>query len=1071
MLISVVCTGQPADGFKQVSRKAPGTVNPDLAFKTISGKHGLKSANPVKYNQVAPLLQEPILLADSAIKRVVRPGNSGVPVLVEMKRRVAGTVTGTSVREEFYAFFSKIGNHLQIGEPARALAITGIHTDHLGMTHVRARQQYRGVEVYGGEVILHFSGDRALYTGILFPVDQDMDVVPGITAQKAREIITGDLQIQGRWREIKPAHKAILKYAEPLPELVIFHDSDGQGILCYQTELLANLLERWQYFVDARTGAVVHKFNTTHSDGPVTATAMDLNGVEQTIDTYLEEGVYYLLNAAESMFDAANFEGIILTLDANHTSSDDLDYSYVTSEDNTWDHPSGVSAHYNTTSTFKYLENTFGRNSLNDQGGNIISFVNVTNEDGSSMENAYWTGYAAFYGNGGEVFLPLAGALDVTAHELGHGVVSNTSNLEYYGQSGAVNETYADIFGSMVDREDWLIGEDVTSVVYYPSGALRDMSDPHNQGDGLEDYHWQPNHVDEMYLGEEDNGGVHINSGIGNYAYYLFATAVTKEKAEQVFYRALTIYLTKKSQFIDFRLAVIQSAIDLYGEGSEEATEAKNAFDAVGIFEEEQVDYAQDYPPNEGEGFLMTIDTDSTNSNTLYRSSVAGDDFHALSTTPFNNRISIVDDGSEAVFVSEDNKIRAISTNPGNPNERVISQEAFWYSVAISRDGNRVACTSTEVDTAIYVYDYISQQWAKFILYNPTTSHAGADAGGVLYADAIQFDHTGEYVIYDAYNRLSTTGGDPIDYWDIGFIRVWDRNKDSWGDGTVEKLFGSLPDGVSIGNPVFSKNSPYIIAFDYWDSNDDYFGVVGANLLTGDVDAIVGNWRLGYPSFSRLDDKITYTTYSTTDDDLVAEVTLAPDKISPAGDPTALVAYAKWPVYYATGTRSLILAPVSNFTCDHKTGDIPLTVQFIDQSVNTPVEWEWTFDGGDPATSAEQNPVVVYNTAGNYPVTLTTTNSAGENTITKTAYITVVEATGIEGRTTGGIRLYPNPVTGILHVDCEQPFGITVYTLTGQLMVRGMNLNEIDTGSLEPGVYLVVIRSGDGITYHKIIRD
>ena len=200
-------------------------------------------------------------------------------------------------------------------------------------------------------------------------------------------------------------------------------------------------------------------------------------------------------------------EGYILTLNANNTSTVDLNYSMITSSDNTWSDKTAVSAHYNTTATYKYFENTFGRNSLNDKGGNIISFINVANEDGSSMENAFWNGKAAFYGNGGTHFLPLAGALDVVAHELSHGVISNTANLEYYGQSGAINETFADIFGSMVDRDNWLIGEDVTKTTYSPSGALRNMSDPHNMGSFTDNY-WQPKHVSEMYIGEADNRGV-----------------------------------------------------------------------------------------------------------------------------------------------------------------------------------------------------------------------------------------------------------------------------------------------------------------------------------------------------------------------------------------------------------------------------------------------------------------------------------------------------------------------------------------------------------------------------------
>src|SRR5436190_23391353 len=107
------------------------------------------------------------------------------------------------------------------------------------------------------------------------------------------------------------------------------------------------------------------------------------------------------------------------------------------------------------------------------------------------MDNAYWNGKFMAYGNGNVYFKPLAGGLDVAAHEMTHGVISNSANLEYLGESGAINESMADIFGCMVDSSNWKIGESVVKAPYFPSGALRDLSDPHNTGTSS-DYFWQP---------------------------------------------------------------------------------------------------------------------------------------------------------------------------------------------------------------------------------------------------------------------------------------------------------------------------------------------------------------------------------------------------------------------------------------------------------------------------------------------------------------------------------------------------------------------------------------------------
>ena len=1053
--------------FKDLDKTKSGSTHIDFNYNSVNHSSNLKSSSQNNKFQVSPNFIKPILKKDSLVKKILRSPKSGVPIYIEIENEKGNQKSAEflSPRERFYKHFEKTKEYTTIKNPQDELIIKEIIKDDLGITHIKANQQYKGIEIYGNELFLHFNNSSEIFTGRISSFAINLDLSPNIKPIDGIDIATRDLKSLTILRDLSTKQREILNYEAPGSELLIYNNHKD-FFLCYKINIRPNFIESWNYFIDAKNGNILFKYNDTKSDGPVVSSGYDLSGSLQTIDTYLENGTYYLINAAEDMFDGASFEGIIQTLDANNTSTVNLDYSNISSADNTWDHPAGISAHINATKTYRYLSNTFGRNSVNGNGGNIISFVNVANEDGSSMDNAYWNGHAAFYGNGNTVFTSLAGALDVTAHELGHGVVSNTANLEYYGQSGAINETYADFFGSMVDRDDWLIGEDITKTSYISTGALRNMADPHN--DNLNG--WQPMHTSEMYIGEEDNGGVHINSGIGNYAYYLYATAITKEKAEQVFYRALTYYLTKKSQFIDFRIAIVQSAKDLYGDNSNEVVEANNAFDAVGIFEEEQIDYEQDYSENDGADYLLSYDTDPANSNTLYRSSVNGDEFYPLTTTVMKGKVSVVDDGSGAVFVSENSQINAISTNPDNPDEFVLSSDEFWDNVAISKDGNRVACISIEVDTAIYVYDFVSAQWTKFHLYNPTTSHTGTDAGGVLYADAIEFDHTGEYIMYDAYNELASSSGDEISYWDIGFIKVWDNENNEFGDGAVEKLFGSLPDDVSIGNPVFSKNSPYLIAFDYWDSNLNEFIILGSNLLTGDLESISTNSRLGYPSYSRLDDKISFTAYNTNDEDVIAIINLASNKISSTEDPSVLIGDAIWSVYYATGTRELLMAPISNFTVDIKSGEAPLEVQFLDLSINNPTSWSWTFEGGDPSSSSNQNPSVTYNSEGTFQVSLTSQNSTGSNTNSKTSYINVSNSTSIEVNIEEIVSFYPNPVSDILNIKCDQNFKVSIYSLLGEKLIEVSNQNQINFTTYKQGIYLIKIEVKGVILNGKLLK-
>ncbi|CAG0908569.1 unnamed protein product, partial [Darwinula stevensoni] len=150
-------------------------------------------------------------------------------------------------------------------------------------------------------------------------------------------------------------------------------------------------------------------------------------------------------------------DGVIWTIDAFNTSPEksNFKYDHVTSTNNSWSSKTAVSSHYNGGQAFEYFRNVHGRKSINGQGGNIISFVNVADDDGSSMGNAFWNGQAMFYGNGDGAFQPLARGLDVAGHEMSHGVIQSTANLEYQGESGALNESFADVFGVLIDRDDW----------------------------------------------------------------------------------------------------------------------------------------------------------------------------------------------------------------------------------------------------------------------------------------------------------------------------------------------------------------------------------------------------------------------------------------------------------------------------------------------------------------------------------------------------------------------------------------------------------------------------------------
>ena len=662
---------------------------------------------------------------------------------------------------------------------------------------------------------------------------------------------------------------------------------------------------------------------------PETANATDLNGVNRNIATYSIDGTHFMIDTSRPMFNAAQSEfpngtvGVIQTWDFDDrpVNTESPKYLHVTSPTGNWNNPVAVSSQYNAQFSYEYFRTTFNRNSINGEGGSIISVINVADEDGGGLDNAFWNGQIMAYGNGRDAFSPLAGALDVGGHEMSHGVIGNTANLTYQGESGAINESFADIFGAMIDRDDWLLGEDVVNTNVFTSGALRDMQDPHNGGNGPGDTGWQPDNVSEQYNGDQDNGGVHINSGIANRAFYLFATAsaVGRNKAEQVYYRALTTYLTASSQFVDLRLAVLQSALDIYGENSPEVLAAASAFDAVGILQGAPTPTEDDLPTVSGQDFILSYDLRSSDPNTLYISDTEATEYTALTTTVASQVPSVAGDGSFVIFVTDESTINSVTLSGEYPEE-VISPESIWGGVSLSRDGTKLATFFNDETARVFILDLISGTNREFELYNPTTAE-GVRTGDVRYPDALEWDPTGEYLMYDALNEISNDQGDDFEYWDVGFIKVWDNQTNGYGDGTIQKLFTNLPEGVSIGNPTFAKTSANVVAFDLLDETENRYEVIAANIETGEVNTVWNNTKLGFPNYSKTDDKLIFDgTSASSGDETINVIDMQPDRITASGNATVLIPDGKWGIWYTVSDGT---TPPPNENTDQDGDGVP----------------------------------------------------------------------------------------------------------------------------------------------------
>lgn len=249
-------------------------------------------------------------------------------------------------------------------------------------------------------------------------------------------------------------------------------------------------------------------------------------------------------------------------------------------------------AYINSGKFFDFFKKQYERNSLNNKGMFLKSSVHY----GVEYDNAFWNGEQMAYGDGdGEIFNRFTKCLEIVAHELSHGIIQYEANLDYQDQSGALNESFADIFGVLVkqyfkkqkaEEADWLIGKGIFTKKI-KGVALRSMKEPGSAyDDPLIGKDPQPAHMKDYIDTYEDNGGVHLNSGIPNRAFYEAAIRLggyAWEKAGRIWYIALTERLNRKSEFKDAAEATANIAKELYGTNSAEAEFVSEAWKEVGV--------------------------------------------------------------------------------------------------------------------------------------------------------------------------------------------------------------------------------------------------------------------------------------------------------------------------------------------------------------------------------------------------------------------------------------------------------------------------------------------------------
>ncbi|MCC7390757.1 M4 family metallopeptidase [Candidatus Sumerlaeota bacterium] len=725
--------------------------------------------------------------------------------------------------------------------------------DAKGGAHLFFEQQLNGIPFWGRQLAAHFDSAGEM-TAISCLLSTDGKSVRGAKTatitSSAQAILTAQQQMAFDGVQIDPptaANADLLKYNGPEATLYYWQRNPGDDThLVWLVEDRPNFKDRYRFFIDATTGEILEYYNNTQADGPTTASAQNLLNQSKTVRGYQVGSTYYMIDTTRPMYNAGastlpnDPKGAIVTLDLrNQPANSSSQIYFITSNNNTWSDRTAVSAHDYGAVAYEYFRTQHNRNSLDGQGGSILSIVHLD----QNLDNAFWNGQFMMYGDGGTQFQALARGLDVAAHEMTHGVTEKSANLEYKNQSGALNESFSDVFGIMVDADDYRMGEDVVKLSSFPSGALRDLQNPHNGGNSFEDRGWQPAHMDEFVQlsVSQDNGGVHVNSGIPNKAAYNVTNSLGRTKAASLYYKALTTKLLKQSNFADTRKALEDVAIADYGNGSTEHNAIKNAFAAVGIGSAGTSEPPPDDPPATGTRHYYTIGND----NKLYQSmdlqnfplmlNVVTNAFQGGVSDPGSAKPYAIDPlTGDAYFVGLDHTLYYASVTGSGSGQ--IQGTSGFASIAFSPSGRKLALTGFNPglkDNFIYILDFgvTPAVFSTYTVFHPTTAE-GVYNDTIYRIDALDWIDD-QLVVFDCLN-VTGTGQGGRTYWDINILNT----NSTPSSPIVFPLLAPQPDGINVGNPVVSSLNGSILCFDYFDGNQNPGSFVySANLYTGQVNS------------------------------------------------------------------------------------------------------------------------------------------------------------------------------------------------------------------------------------------
>jgi Zn-dependent metalloprotease len=506
----------------------------------------------------------------------------------------------------------------------QALGLNGLHgfqvlnatTDELGMTHARFQQTFQGVKIFGGEVITHMDkeGTQRPMTLAHHPIAA-LNTTPGLTSAEALALAHQMLAPKGTYAYAPKVELVIVPETETVVlrpnrrnlEQILEREQVVRYTLAFHvhTELENGTEEtaHTDFLINAHTGAVIDRWSTLHTSG-VTGSGRSQFSGNVSLQTNSTATGYEMRdmtrgtggNTTTNLNHATSGNGTIYT-DADNGWGDGANYVEGSSTTADNGQTAAVDAHYGLGVTWDMYKNVFGRNGIDGNGTATYSRVHYSN----SYDNAFWSDscFCMTYGDGSS-FLTLT-ALDVAGHEMTHGVTSRTSNLTYRGESGGLNESMSDIFGTMAEfyrgstgttipatGGNWTIGEQLATPAF--NHPLRYMYKPSLDGSSKDAWSSTLKRLDVHYSSGPMNRCFYFLSqgtGTGNYASsYLPGgmTGIGNDKAAKIVFKAFTQYMTSSTTYAGAKTACLNAAVALgYASGSPEYTAVVNAFKAINV--------------------------------------------------------------------------------------------------------------------------------------------------------------------------------------------------------------------------------------------------------------------------------------------------------------------------------------------------------------------------------------------------------------------------------------------------------------------------------------------------------